>query len=62
MKLLLRIASYYKYRVLEGNGQSDDIHFLLECPPFTSVSTALARLKSVSSKFFLNRYGSQFWF
>ena len=37
----------------------DHIHFLLECPPSTSVSTAVARLKSVSSKFFLHRYGSQ---
>jgi putative transposase len=38
-------------------GEDDHIHFLLECPPSASV----ARLKAVSSKFFLNRYGSQFW-
>jgi putative transposase len=60
-KLLPRIAAYYKYRTWEVNGEADPIHCLLECPPSTSVSTAVARLKSVSSQFFFNRYGSQFW-
>jgi putative transposase len=59
--LFPRIASHYKYRLIEVNGEADHIHFLLEIPPSASVSTVVARLKSVSSKFFLNRYGSQFW-
>jgi len=51
--LLPRIAAHYKYRIVEVNGEDDHIHFLLECPPSASVSSAVARLKSVSSKFFL---------
>jgi REP element-mobilizing transposase RayT len=48
-KLLPRIAAYYKYRIWEVNSEVDPIHFLLECPPSTSVSTAVARLKSGSN-------------
>jgi REP element-mobilizing transposase RayT len=59
--LLPRIATHYKYRIVEVNGEDDHLHFLLECPPSASVASAVARLKSVSSKFFLDRYGSQFW-
>jgi putative transposase len=54
--LLPRVAAHYKYRIVEVNGESDHIHFILECPPSTSVSNAVARIKSVSAKFFLNRY------
>jgi putative transposase len=60
-RLLPRIAAYYKYRIWEVNSEADPIHCLLDCPPSTSVSTAAARLKSVSFQFFLNRYRSQFW-
>jgi len=34
---------------------------LIECPPTASMSSVVARLKAVSSKFFLKRYGAQCW-
>ena len=59
--LMPSIASHYKYRVVEVNGESDHIHILIETPPTASPSSVVARLKSVSAKFFLKRYGVQFW-
>ena len=61
IKLLPRIATHYRCQIVEVNGEQDHIHFLIQCPPSASVATVVARIKSVSSKFFLNRYGSQFW-
>jgi putative transposase len=46
---------------MEINGESDHIHFLLDCPPSSPVSTAVARIKVISARMFLRRDGSQFW-
>jgi len=61
VSLFPRICSHYKYKLIEVNGESDHIHLLIECPPTASLSSVVARLKAVSSKFFLNRYGAQCW-
>jgi putative transposase len=61
LALFPRIAAHYKYKLIEVNGEDDHIHFLIECPPTASMSSVVARLKAVSSKFFLKRYGAQCW-
>jgi len=59
--LFPRICSHYKYQLVEVNGESDHIHLLLECPPTASLSSVVGRLKHISAKFFLARYGAQCW-
>ena len=61
LALFPRICSHYQYRLIEVNGESDHIHLLIECPPTASLSSVVGRLKHISAKFFLKRYGAQCW-
>jgi len=60
-EILPRIAHYDNYNLIEINGEADHIHLILQISPAGSVGVAVGRLKSVSAKMFLNRYGAQFW-
>jgi putative transposase len=59
--ILPEIADHYDYQMVEIGGEADHIHVILQVSPTDSISVAVARLKSVSAKLFLNRFGSQFW-
>jgi putative transposase len=59
--LYLRICFPYQYKLIEVNGEADHIHLLIEFPPTASQSSVLGRLKHISAKFFLKRYGAQCW-
>jgi putative transposase len=59
--LFPKICAHYQYKLIEVNGESDHIHLLIECPPTASLSSVVGRLKHTSAKFFLKRYGAQYW-
>jgi putative transposase len=56
-----RNCSHYRYKLIEGNGDPDHIHLLIECPPTGSPSSVVGRLQHISAKFFLKPYGAQCW-
>ena len=58
---ITEIAKELQCSILEINGESDHIHFLLSYPPTAQLAKLVSILKAKSAQIILNIYGSQFW-